>query len=74
MTTASSIKILDKIVVLEGNCLQARRCRSCPFKMKCLPEFTSKKPPSKKKRLAMALDFLMKLGLMDEEGTWESNQ
>lgn len=65
-------KILQEIIDLDGNCLSDSRCRNCPFKSKCLTEFTSRRPPSKKRRAAMALDTLAALALEDDL-EWRKN-
>lgn len=74
--TKDEKKILSEIVELDGACLDSSRCKNCPFKRKCLPEFiTSKRGrPSKPKRLAMALDALANLELFDEVTVWRPNE
>lgn len=69
-------KILSEIINLEGACLSDPRCKHCPFKKKCLPEFISPKKsrPSKSKRLAMALDTLTNLELLGETTAWRTKE
>lgn len=67
-------KILEEIVATNGNCLNASRCSSCPFKALCLPEFLNPKPPTQPQRLEMALEVLSHHYLIDEEITKEDIQ
>ena len=51
--------ILEDVIDLGGNCLQAVRCSRCPFADKCLPKFAEKTGPwSHKKRLDLAINTL----------------
>jgi len=62
------IQTLEEIVGLDGDCLDGgTRCKKCPFRSQCLPEFLYPKPPSKKERLRMSLDVLTYNSLMEEE-------
>lgn len=74
--TKQEKKILSEIVELDGACLDNSRCKNCPFKRKCLPEFIAPKKsrPSKPKRLAMALDALTNLELLGEVTAWRPKE
>jgi hypothetical protein len=54
--------ILEQIVESRGECLKAARCKKCPFRAMCLPEFLSES-----QRLKMAMDILTHHYLIDEE-------
>ena len=62
--------VLEQIVELSGDCLDSTRCKDCPFKNKCLVEFGSKKPPSKKMRLITAIDKITVDALLNEDMEW----
>lgn len=49
--------ILEQIVAVEGDCLEEPRCKECPFRGICLPEFLYI-PMTKNQRMSMALDVL----------------
>jgi hypothetical protein len=59
--------ILEKIVELDGNCIDSKRCKVCPFRAMCLPEFVYPNPPSQEQRRKMAMDVLTHHALMDED-------
>jgi hypothetical protein len=59
--------VLEEIVELDGQCLESSRCRRCPFRAICLPEFLNPIPPSPSQRLKMAQDILAHHYLIDEE-------
>lgn len=63
--------ILQEIIDTKGACLSSVRCRKCPFKALCLPEFLNPYPPSQPQRFQMALDVLTHQALVDEEMTCE---
>lgn len=52
--------VLQKIVDLEGHCLDKKLCEDCPFRLKCLPQFlkSPKTRPTKEERYQMALSKL----------------
>ncbi len=50
--------VLEEIVKTDGSCLNSERCKRCPFRAMCLPEFLAPAPLSKEQRLKMALDVL----------------
>lgn len=60
---------LEKIVELEGDCLDSKYCSVCPFASKCLPEFlkTPRQRPSKPERFQMALDVLARNALLNDD-------
>ncbi len=58
---------LEEIVVLNGQCLDSRRCQRCPFRAMCLPEFLNPVPPSPPKRLKIAQDVLTHYYLIDSD-------
>lgn len=59
--------VLEEIVQKDGNCLESTRCRKCPFRAICLPEFLNPTPPSQPQRLKMAQDVLAHHYLVDED-------
>jgi hypothetical protein len=59
--------VLEEIVKLDGQCLDSNRCRRCPFRAICLPEFLNPIPPSQPQRLKMAQDVLVHHYLIDDE-------
>jgi hypothetical protein len=58
---------LEEIMELDGHCLDSRRCKKCPFRAICLPEFLNISPPSSPQRLKMAQDILVHHCLIDDE-------
>jgi hypothetical protein len=68
--------VLDRIVELKGNCLDAKLCSRCPFAKKCLPAFM-RAPytrPSKEQRLNMALDHITRRSLLDDQSVHSKNE
>lgn len=65
--TSNDSRILQEIVDLDGNCLDSVRCKLCPFRALCLPEFLNPTPPTKEQRAKMALDVMTHHALVDEE-------
>ena len=65
--------VLEEIVKTDGACLQNARCRKCPFRAMCLPEFLAPAPLSKEQRLKMALDVLSHNFLIKEDGEVDDN-
>lgn len=65
--TNNDSRILQEIVDLDGNCLDSVRCKLCPFRALCLPEFLNPTPPTKEQRAKMALDVMTHHALVDEE-------
>lgn len=61
------ISILEKIVDLEGNCMDSMRCGKCPFRSLCLPDFLNPVPPTTQQRAKMAIDVLTHHSLMGED-------
>lgn len=59
--------ILERIVELEGNCMESQRCKLCPFRGMCLPEFVHQNPPTPEQRTKMALDVLAHHALVDDQ-------
>lgn len=58
--------ILEEIVELDGQCMNSNRCKRCPFRAICLPEFLNPVPPSQPQRLKMAQDVLAHHYLIDD--------
>jgi hypothetical protein len=58
--------ILEQIVQLEGKCMESQRCKLCPFRVMCLPEFINPNPPSPEQRMKMSLDVLAHHALVDD--------
>jgi len=68
MALSSSDKnTLEEIVKTDGQCLDSARCRRCPFRAACLPEFLNPIPPSPPQRLKMAQDVLAHHYLIDDD-------
>jgi hypothetical protein len=59
--------VLEEIVTTDGACLNSERCRKCPFRAMCLPEFLNPAPLSKEQRLNMALNVLSHNFLVEED-------
>jgi hypothetical protein len=59
--------ILQEIVDLNGNCLNAQRCAGCPFRSMCLPEFLIPTPPTQEERKNMAMKVLTHNALLESE-------
>lgn len=59
-------RILEQIVDLDGKCMDSQRCKLCPFRVMCLPEFLNPIPPSPEQRAKMALDVITHHALVDE--------
>lgn len=66
--------ILEDIVKLDGQCMESSRCRKCPFRAICLPEFLNPIPPSQAQRLKIAQDVLTHHYLIDDTQTSEDFQ
>jgi hypothetical protein len=60
-------KILEEIVETDGHCLKSARCKVCPFRPMCLPEFLNPVPPTPPQRLEMALNVLMHDAVVSED-------
>jgi hypothetical protein len=58
--------ILEQIVNLDGECMDSQRCKLCPFRVMCLPEFLNPTPPTTSQRAKMALDVMTHHALVDE--------
>lgn len=67
--SSQDIRILQEVVTLEGKCMDSSRCKLCPFRAMCLPEFLNPKPPTTQQREKMALDVLTHHALVDEDLT-----
>jgi hypothetical protein len=59
--------ILEAIVQLDGKCMDSQRCKLCPFRGMCIPEFIYPNPPTQQQRQQMALNVLAHHALVDEE-------
>lgn len=68
------IKALEEIVSTDGKCMDKVRCKRCPFRAMCLPEFLNPTPPSPQQRKIMALDVLSHHALVDEDLSIEEYQ
>ena len=62
----NDISILEQIVDLDGKCMDSQRCKLCPFRVMCLPEFINPNPPTQEQRAKMALDVLTHHALVDD--------
>ena len=65
--TNQDIQILQEIVDLEGKCLESNRCKVCPFRAICLPDFLNTRPPTASHREKLAMDVLTHHALIDSE-------
>lgn len=63
----SDEKVLQEIVKLNGACLDSKRCKLCPFRASCLPEFLNPVPLSQPQRLTTALSVLAHHFLVDQD-------
>jgi hypothetical protein len=70
----TDIEILQQIVEEEGDCLNSSRCKKCPFRGTCLPEFIQSKMPSKQKRLQKAEDVLIFHHLLGDDTLQKEEQ
>lgn len=59
--------VLEQIVMLDGKCMDSQRCKLCPFRGMCIPEFIYPNPPTQSQRQQMALNVLAHHALVDEE-------
>lgn len=71
-------RTLQEIVDLDGKCMESHRCKICPFRAMCLPEFLNPVPPSPEQRAKIALDVMTHHAFVAEEEdldvkqhTWE---
>ena len=65
-------KTLQDIVNIEGKCMEASRCKACPFRALCLPEFLNPIPPTPQQRVNIAMDILTHHHLLDEDASVQS--
>ena len=65
--SSNDTRILEQIVDLDGKCMDSQRCKLCPFRVMCLPEFLNPIPPTQEQRAKMALDVITHHALVDEE-------
>ena len=65
--TDQDITVLQDIVALEGKCMDSNRCKACPFRSMCLPEFLNSNPPTSSQRSQLAMDVLTHHALVDSE-------
>lgn len=65
--SSNDTRILEQIVDLDGKCMDSQRCKLCPFRVMCLPEFLNPIPPTQEQRAKMALDVMTHHALVDEE-------
>jgi hypothetical protein len=59
--------VLQSIITLDGKCMDSQRCKLCPFRVMCLPEFLNPTPPTSEQRAKMALDVITHHALVDEQ-------
>ena len=67
-------RILEEIVSLDGKCMDSQRCKLCPFRVMCLPEFLNPTPPTPEQRQKMALDVMTHHALVDEQSPLDIQQ
>lgn len=65
--SSNDTRILEQIVDLDGKCMDSQRCKLCPFRVMCLPEFLNPIPPTQEQRAKMALDVITHHALVDED-------
>lgn len=65
--SSQDIRALEEIVSTDGKCMDSKRCRRCPFRSMCLPEFLNPVPPTAKERLLMAMDVLSHHAFIDSD-------
>jgi len=70
----SDKNVLEEIVNTDGQCMESNRCKKCPFRAICLPDFLNVNPPTQPQRLKMAQDVLTHHYLLDEDSHQEFNQ
>lgn len=63
----SDARVLQEIVTFDGKCMESQRCKICPFRAMCLPEFLNPVPPTPEQRAKMALDVMTHHALVDEQ-------
>jgi hypothetical protein len=63
----SDKSVLEEIVNLDGQCMESSRCKKCPFRSICLPDFLNTNPPTQPQRLKMAQDVLTHQYLLDQD-------
>lgn len=63
----SDKNVLEEIAQLDGQCMESSRCKRCPFRSICLPDFLNTNPPTPSQRLKMAQDVLTHHYLLDDE-------
>lgn len=68
--------VLEQILELSGNCLDAKLCKRCPFAKKCLPGFIKapRMRPSREERLHMALDYVARKSLFGDDEVFEDTE
>lgn len=67
-------RILEQIIDLDGKCMDSQRCKLCPFRVMCLPEFLNPVPPTTEQRAKMALDVAAHHALVDETAALDIEQ
>lgn len=72
MLSDNDKEILQEIVVAEGDCMLSTRCKTCPFRSMCLPEFVNPVPPTPNRRMQMAMDVLFHNEVLDNTFSIES--
>ena len=59
--------ILEEIMEKKGNCLLASRCKVCPFRNACLPEFATETGQlTHQQRYNLAFDVITEVAVMDD--------
>jgi hypothetical protein len=59
--------ILEDVIAVNGDCLQATRCSRCPFASECLPKFAEESGPwTKEERRNRAMNALAHQVLMGD--------
>lgn len=66
--------ILEQIIANDGDCMDSQRCKVCPFRAMCLPEFLNPIPPTSNKRAKMALDVITHHILIGEQASLDIEQ
>lgn len=72
--TNNDTRVLEQIVELDGKCMDSQRCKLCPFRAMCLPEFLNPIPPTPEQRAKIAMDVIAHHALVDEQSPLDIEQ
>jgi len=63
----SEIIALERIIELDGSCLNKDKCRECPFFKECWASYVSSEVMSKTERVNRASDILIRNNFFPDE-------